>query len=190
MARNPKQWRAYRQLVNEGLRDDNAGLNRFAARFSMARQLVDVRFTDLKADSAAGYTEGLRVALAYSALETLEKAISGQVGGTAIGSHELGERFRNRQCTRLRLLLIGNLEGATLITRLEDLTADPRADDVRPVAQGLRHLVFHGAFTPHGFGVAQSNYIRKFTADLAVAVLAQTEDRFASWVVAGGNSSS
>ncbi|MDQ1247397.1 MAG: hypothetical protein QG597_1767 [Actinomycetota bacterium] len=186
MSRNPTAWRQYRRLVSAGTLTENSGLNRFAARFSMAHQLTDVSFTNLRPEVAKGYTEGLRVALGYSALESLEAALKGQLDATSVSSVDLAGRFRHDRAGRLRLLLLENLTNKSLLGRIERLYGNPDEADVRCVAQGLRHLVFHGIFTPHGAGFDRSIQIRTFVSDLAVAMLSATDARFTQWVATHG----
>jgi hypothetical protein len=184
VARNPTSWRRFHELVRAGVipGDRAPGFNRFAARYSMARQLVTVEFTDLRPAAASGYTEGLRVALAYSALESLERSISGRPGGTHAPSPELARDFREARSAPLRESLNASLINKKLSQRLQALLDDDVQDDVRPIAEGLRHLVFHGVYTPHGAGLARSGHLRKFTGALSVVVLDRVDEVFTNWV--------
>lgn len=182
----PTAWKRYRDLVKAGVLLEDGNVNRFAARYRMASKLESVHFSGFSDATSAGYTEGLRVALAYSALESLEAVASSDRRRPekvlTVVSPALSSAFRSTQCARLREQLDQRLDGKDLPRRLRDLTQDLNVEDVRPVAEGLRNLVVHGLFTPEGSGFSRSVAIRTFIAALAREVTASTDRHFSSWL--------
>lgn len=180
----PTDWKRYRGLVQAGVLDEDGNLNRFAARYRMASKLEGVRFTGFSATTQAGYTEGLRVTLAYSALEALESVVQSLGRGVIVDSPTLADVFRSQRCSRLRTHLDLLLADKKLKARICELE-DESVTDVRPVAQGLRVVVAHGSFSPDGSGLSRSRTTHKFVADLAQEVIASTDRHFTAWLPPG-----
>ena len=72
--------------------------------------------------------------------------------------------------------------GKTLTARMERLLSETDYVDVRPAAQKMRHLVFHGVYTPHAAGAGKSVSLRALINDLAGEVMTAADLRFTSWV--------
>ena len=148
----------------------------------MASGMRSVNYPGMGRATAEGYSVALRVALAYTALEAWEKAR--ELGKqTAVDDPELAEEFRGRGLVRLRAHLVtasrSGLRGrVTLVVDSEEVT------DVRPLAEALRNVVFHGDFTPGGAGLARSVAARGWTRQLSQAVLDTVETDFEAWVAA------
>lgn len=184
MRHYPTAWKTYRVYVADGSLPEDGDFNRYAARYRVASKLQEVRFTDLAEATARGYTEALRVALAYSALEALETAVAASSKRPAITVHSpaLAAAFRADRCGKLRDLLQAQLDNKGLKTRLVDLARGDHGDDVRPVVEGIRHLVFHGVFTPGGAGTSRSKWSQDFLAGLGREVLDSTDQHFTAWL--------
>lgn len=155
-----------------------AGLARFNARFNLASSFEGVTLVGVSERTAHAYSSGIRVALAYSALEALDSALEKRVARTRLSDEGLARRYRSRTCDGLRGLLEESTHASQVQSQLLVLATDPDADDVMPVAAAVRHLVFHGDFTAHGSGAAQSAAVRKFLDDLADALIARADDQF------------
>lgn len=185
MSHYPSAWKTYRGHVTSGVLPNDGHFNRFAARYRAASQLRGVSFAGISEATAAGYTEALRVALAYSALDALETATGSNSRQPAITVHTpvLAAAFRTRRCDKLRDFLQGNLGNKTLQERLAVLAGSDSATDVRPIVEGMRHLVFHGVFTPGGSGLGRSSWLRTFIADLAQEALDSIDQHFSAWLI-------
>jgi len=188
MGMNPKAWGRYRSLVREGMAPESAEANRFRARFRMAGDVTTVLFQTTSEATGLGYACGLRVALAYSALETLERAVRSESGGsiakTPIEDSSLAERLRAQHMRKLAVLLQQEKapRGKLLDGLITDFFAVGGDANVRPIAEKVRHLVFHGAFTAHGAGIVSGRQ-RQVLDDLAAAILAAADDRFTGWTI-------
>lgn len=178
----PTAWRAYQSAVKAGQLPANAAVNRFGARYRMARQLRTVRFVELSPALQDGYTAGLRLALAYSALEALEHALDKTIGDTRIDSSELADKIRDPRSARLHDALLSESTARGLRNKIETLLRTPDATDVRPVAARIRHLVFHGEFTPHGAGLSRAPGTLRLLNDLGDAVFRTADTRFTAWM--------
>ena len=97
----PAGWRQWRRLLADGEYAEYQALNRFAARFRMARGMGAINYPGMGRGTAEGYSVALRVALAYTALEAWEKAM-GLGKQTVIDDEGLAGDFRSAELTRLR----------------------------------------------------------------------------------------
>lgn len=174
---NTSSWNRYIQSRGKAERPDGA-FARFNARFNLATSFEGVALTDISERTAQAYSSGIRVALAYSALEALDSALGKRIARTRMSDESLARRYRSRTCGALRELLEESTQASQVQHQLQVLAADQHADDVMPVAAAVRHLVFHGDFTAHGSGAAQSAGVRKFLDDLADALIARADDHF------------
>lgn len=174
---HPRAWSRYVQALGKTAKPD-AGLARFNARFHLATSFEGVLLDGVAERTAEAYSSGIRVALAYSALEALDSALGKRIARVRLTDAELARRYRSQTCKTLRALLDESSQSAHLQSQLKILGADPEVDDVMPVAAAVRHLVFHGDFTAHGSGAAQSVGVRTFLDDLAGALLLRADDQF------------
>lgn len=174
----PREWRRYTTWLKAEGQVIDAGLARFAARYRVAFTLTSLEFNGLGPAAAAGYTAALRAALAYSALEAFDQALFGRAGATRIQSTQVAHAFASHRAARLQGLLASELTKKKLKERLTELAEGKAGDDVTALAEGVRHLVFHGDFTAYGAGAAQSRSVRTLLDDLAVATLLAADDAF------------
>ena len=174
---HPRVWNRYVRALGKTAKPDT-GLSRFNARYNLATSFDGVTLTDVSERTAEAYSSGIRVALAYSALEALDSALGKRIARARLTDAELARRYRSRTCKTLRALLDESSQSAHLQSQLKSLGVDPKVDDVMPVAAAVRHLVFHGDFTAHGSGAAQSVGVRSFLDDLAGALLLRADHQF------------
>ena len=161
--------------------------SRFAARYRMARDLESVTFRSLATSTSAGYAAGLRVGLAYSALESFEFLASDSTRlkkFVQVGDEEVASQLRSPRLARLVAFIQAENENKRLHTRIAEFLDDPTDVNVRPVAEKIRHLVFHGAFTAHGSGAVTKTATSTLNA-LSDAVLRSTDAHFTLWVSRG-----
>lgn len=178
----PTDWKRYCSLVRAGALPAEGSVNRFAARYRMASKLESVHFLDYSDVTSAGYTEGLRVALAYSALETLEAIAYKGKKVITVDSPSLSDTFRTARTAKMRGLLDALVTNRGVKDSLKQLVDDHKVVDLRPVAEGFRVLMFHGLFTPYGSGVAKSVTTLKFMTSLSREVINSTDQHFTRWL--------
>ena len=178
---NPTAWAEYIAALPSRDAIDKQ-LARFRARYRLAGSLESVTFIGYGHATADGYTAALRVGLAYSALETLES--SGRVGERAVAvlDADLRDRYLSQRLTKLRGWIQGEKFNGKLQQRLDALVAGG-IDDVRSLAEAIRHKTFHGGLSAHGTGVATSKTTLAFLDDLAQAVLAASDREFSRLVM-------
>lgn len=173
---NASCWSRYISSLGEA--GPTSALARFNARFNLATSFEGVTLAGTSERTAQAYSSGIRVALAYSALEALDSALGKRVARARMPDEALARTYRSRTCDGLRELLGGATHASQVQAQLRHLTDVQDADDVMPVAAAVRHLVFHGDFTAHGSGAAQSAGVRKFLDDLAAALILRADDQF------------
>lgn len=156
-------------------------LNVFAARFSMARGLPDFEFDGLGKAASASYHISLRIGLAYSALESLERAINcpNQI---QIRSEQISESFRSDLFCQFfeTLRTKGDVQDGER-KKLNNFLSG-QSDDLRPIVYAIRNLMFHGSLTAYGLGLASSIKRRKILDDLFFEVMLATNNRFTLYV--------
>jgi hypothetical protein len=156
-------------------------LNVFAARFSMARGLPDFDFDGLGRAASASYHIALRIGLAYSALESLEKAINCR-NQIEIESEQISAAFRSDLFKQFfeTLLHQGDVQDGERKKLNNFLTK--KSEDLRPIVYAIRNSMFHGSLTAHGLGLASSIKRRKILDDLFTEVMLATNNRFTLYV--------
>lgn len=174
---NASSWQRYIRSLGKAGQPESA-FARFNARFNLATSFEGVTLTGVSERTAQAYSSGIRVALAYSALEALDSALGKRIARTRLSDEGLARRYRSRTCESLRGLLEESTHASQVQSQLLALATDPDGEDVMPVAAAVRHLVFHGDFTAHGSGAAQSAGVRTFLDDLADSLISQADDQF------------
>jgi hypothetical protein len=150
---------------------------RFCARYSLASALKGVTLKGVSGPTAEAYSSALGVALAYSSLESLNKATHRRGAQHVIGDEALARRYRSTSLSKLRFHLESTADSVSLRARLAAVS-DLDDDDVMPVAKALRHAVFHGDFTAYGAGAAKSKTVRNFLDNLKEALLLTADVQF------------
>ena len=154
-------------------------------------------FEGLAADTSRGYEDILRAAMAYSALEILQKGITqyssdSGAGSSLSGFHsiavvstQLAQDYREPGCDRLRSGLQDHLYDASLKTELADLAQS--GDNVTGLAKALRHLAFHGVFSPGTIRYSPRGsraVVQRVLGGLHQETLRAVNEHFTSWVEA------
>lgn len=160
-------WKRYTDHCKKQGIEIDPGLARFAARYSLAISVDGVTFSGLSKSTSDGYSAALRVGMAYSALEAFEKAVGKGSKRVRVISVELARNLRTETLTRLRKLLLAELDSPKLRNAVESVFTSPSEIDVTSVVAGIRHLFFHGNLSAHGARLAQSAQAKKFLNDLA-----------------------
>ena len=159
--------------------DTCAKLNRFRARYELARRFRSIDAEGYSSEILRGYSVGIKLLLAYTAADHLGEAIKNKVSEWSIVDPNLADALRKTlQTTEENSGQF--LSQPTLKARFDSFM-NSETDDVRIAATVLRVMVAHGAFTPNGTGA-----LRKTGAlavdQLAGVLLAQCADRFNCWL--------
>jgi hypothetical protein len=151
----PDEWNKYCKRVR---RKDVSALtnwNRFAARYRAASSFSNAEFWNVSKEVARGYSNAIKLLLAYSAFEAACKA-AGKDHNKVILSSEIGIYKQ----ARIKLLKAFGLFSESdfpirqalngkLAKRVDDFFLS-KTDNLQPVAASLRHLFAHGIWTPVG----------------------------------------
>ncbi len=151
-------------------------LYRSYARLRVAKRFDGVRLRGLSATLVAGYSAGVRLLLAYSAAESMGRAIGRPVTTWSIRNAGIVATLR-RISADLKDWPIG------LNDHVKEQLADfvrEHNDNVRIPATALRHLMAHGHFAPAGKIALRKKEIEA-VEKLSGALISETERRFASW---------
>jgi hypothetical protein len=136
----------------------NPLIAKFAARYRFAGQLNSIEILGASEASQSAYLISLRLALAYSALETLISALQLK-GSIAITSPELASEFRSLRLGKFRSFLEEHSRPGVIARRLARLITTPHDSDVLPVVEATRHLMFHGVMNPTAAGLTTKTSI-------------------------------
>jgi hypothetical protein len=153
-------------------------LARFAARYRVATTLTGLQFSGLGKDAELGYTSAFRCGLAYSALETLDRALGARRRVTPIVSPEVAKALTLAPAKKLMAMLAAELDDGRLVERVGAIAEGRESSDVAALAAGVRHVVFHGGFTAYGSGAARSVSVRSLLQQLSEATLRAADERF------------
>ena len=178
---NPRDWHRYTKSIKDGTISTSKELNRFAARYRIGTSLKSIDFSEVSVNTSQGYLVALRLALAYSTLETLEMSIDKKVGFTGVMNPEIAEKIRLLGRKKFLPLLLAEIDNKKLIIKVERFTRE-ESDDIRTIAQAVRHLTFHGTLTPHGSGLTQSIGLRKALDKSSEEIYRTVDQRFSDWL--------
>ena len=190
----PESWASFNQFLkslDEPCREKVRGsFPRFQARYRAARSM-EITFDGYATeDTPAGYVAILKCGMAYSVLESLEKSIgaSSCIPGpiycqeVRVESSKLANYFREAGSKQLRNALSKHLKKASLREKIKDLESS--GNDVRPLAEGIRHLAFHGISTPGTIGYRRKGKnasVAELLDELPGVVLDATDSHFTRW---------
>lgn len=160
---NPSHWKVFCKWRREhealGLPEhiSLSDLNRFAARYRLARAFNGIDATGYAKDTLASYGAVMRTFLAYSALEQFHKAVNPTVGkqhltqrwaGMATGPAE-----NLRDADEIIQFLIKTVGHDKLRAKLIAFKSG-ETDNCLIVATALRHAVAHGFMSVHPDGTS------------------------------------
>jgi hypothetical protein len=147
----PPGYGRYQALLRTLDHQPNPLIAKFAARYRFAGQLNSIEILGSSEASQRAYLFSLRLALAYSALETLVSALYLK-GSIAIRAEDLSHQFKGVRLAKFRGFLLAHSREAT-VRQLEKLINNPRDKNVLPVVEATRHLMFHGVMNPTAAGL-------------------------------------
>ena len=133
-------------------------LARYATRYKMAGQLEQVVLLDHSAEAQALYLHAMRIAFAYSALESLEKH-----QGKSINIKNLEIANKLRLCSKKTREFFVTESRKKLSNSLQKFFISKNDSDLKPFITALRHSMFHGQFNPHASGLNSKKGISLLT---------------------------
>lgn len=153
----------------------------FYARYRFACNFESIMVSGMNSKTLAIYGLITKIAFAYSSLEHLENSIGVQ-GKPGIYATDIARKIRvvmpkGVAQVKERMPLAAGLE-----SRLNDFFIDSSNSDVRPVIEQFRHSLFHGKFTPTGWGLKGVNKDLELFQSLAQVTLRQADQTFTKWV--------
>jgi hypothetical protein len=178
---NPKSWHKFVSAVDTGILSANSGLNRFAARYKVAYAFKAVEFDKLNAKTSDAYFIAFKLSLAYSALESLEKCEVLKSNRIRIVNPDIASKFRSQEGYFLLNFLRLETSNKKLLKNLTEFITG-ECDDLRVIAETVRHLTFHGILTANGAGISKSVKLQKTLVRLIEEVFAQINLEFSIWV--------
>jgi hypothetical protein len=173
-----KDWADYINQLDG--RQPNPKLSTFYARYNFAINFVDIEVNGMAHRTLSVYSAVTKLAFSYAALESIEGSL--KLGNLArIEASDLAAKaravmpkgisgFENR-------MYLNNVLKERLITLFEDETSS----DVRPLVEQFRHSLFHGKFTPSGWGLKGGQVSLELLEGLAQVTLRKADDTFTQW---------
>jgi len=175
VSNNLTAWSEYVDSVDQRIQKRAARVN---ARYVMARRFRHATFDGGSAKLQSGYSVLIKVGLAYSALEALEKLT--EIENSAIHEPDVAFELQQPKFVKLLVGVNADLSNKKLIAKIVQISSG-ESTDVRPLAQGLRHLVFHGEATVNGLGL--NGDVEDVLRDLADVILEFLDEAFNDCVV-------
>lgn len=174
----PTSWSAYNAKAKRASEIKHPKLNVFATRYSLARGLPSVQFSGFAEDTSDGYSAALRLAFAYTALESA----LGEKERTAVVAAALVAEFRDPKQAKFLQALIEHQSVRDGLRSHLLAFADGGDDNLRWIAYAIRNLMFHGSLTAAALQLNASKRRRNLLNDLAVAVLDAADEHFTRYV--------
>lgn len=147
---NPEGFREYVRTCKAAGKSPNVKIARFASRYKMARQIKGITLDGYSQTTSEIYATSLRISLGFSALECLESLM--KPTPLSIKSEALAEKLRADQFSKLKRFLIQESD-TSLKNQLQNAFNSKRNIDLLPAIRAIRHVTFHGQFTPTGAGL-------------------------------------
>ncbi|KGA18103.1 hypothetical protein GM50_9665 [freshwater metagenome] len=178
---NPKSWHKFVLAVESGKLSGNSGLSRFAARYKVASSLKAIEFDKLNVKTAEAYFLAFKLSLAYSSLESLENCEILNTKHIRVENSEIASELRKKENIHLLNFLLSETTSKKLRMRLSEFSSG-ECNDLRIIAESIRHLTFHGILTANGSGIAKSARLQKLLAKLTDEVFIQINLEFSNWL--------
>lgn len=178
---NPKSWHKFVSAVDSGILTSNSDLSRFAARYKIASAFKSLEFDNLSIKTSDAYSIAFKLSLAYSALEALEKCDIIETKYVQIENDFIASQFRSKKCVHLIEFLRLEIRNKKLLRNLDEFSSG-HSNDLRVIAESVRHLTFHGILTANGAGITKSATLQNALTDLIEEVFGQINLEFSNWV--------
>jgi len=152
----PDRWKEYVASLKKEGKEPAQEWAIFAARYRVAGNYCSASFFSLSEKTAKGYSEAIRLLLAYSAFEAACNASGRKPNECPVPSEEgfpkearilLQKAFNKTPEAEFPLRHALNPE--RLAGKI-DAFLEGKEHNLQPIASALRHLFAHGIWTPHG----------------------------------------
>lgn len=180
---DPSSWRKFVTLKSSYSASEFAAFSRYRARYKLAQGLDSITVEGMAQATVESYFVALRVTLAYTALESLEKALS--VGpGTQVIDEKLLEQLLDKRNSEMCQALLESIDPDNHPREREKFRKllDGESKNLRSAAYAIRNLMAHGVLTANRLGLDKSKARRQLLNDLADCVLAAADKRFTKCV--------
>lgn len=168
-------FKSKRKSANDG--DTRKQLYRFAYRYRLAKSFEGMKASNV-GKTLAGYDAILKVFLAYTAYEVLNKTAKSLnvkiTSASAKSDEKLVERLRKND--KLKKYIVESNTEYWLKEKI-DLTLNGNSNDIAPICSALRHIFAHGELTPSPIGITTKGEC-KLLFDLADALLTYCDNIF------------
>lgn len=150
-------------------------LNRFAARFRLAKSYEGLIMKDYPDASISAYGSVFGLFLTYSAFEELYKALNSPnkviVDEWAINDEIIAQKLR--KSPKIITFIQEKVDSTKLRSRIQQFH-DKEHDNILVIAQAVRHLVAHGIMSIHS-GNVKPNTVQNFCDLLTHSVQEKTQ---------------
>ncbi|BAQ61282.1 hypothetical protein GM3708_1688 [Geminocystis sp. NIES-3708] len=150
-------------------------LNRFAARFRLAKSYEGLIMKDYPDASTLAYGSVFGLFLTYSAFEQLYKALGSPnrviVREWAINDETIAKKLR--KSTKILSFIEKKVDSDQLRSRIKQFNQKEH-NNILVIAQAVRHLVAHGMMSIHS-GNVKPNTVKNFCDLLTYAVEEKTQ---------------
>lgn len=190
---NPSYWTIYLKQCEHFGETRHPELAGFAARYRLAKAFTDMNAPGIGKETLAIYNAAMNVSLSFTALERLEKAID-QFSKNRLHRHPVivpifHDAIVQGDFDELLEAIKSTSEAPHRkwnVEHLEAMRASSEAN-LRPLAEGIRNMMFHGTFTPTSSGLRANKKTVTLLNMLAAEVLASANDEFTLWVKIHGD---
>ena len=131
----------------------------FFARYRLLKEFSSVEFHSIKGYTARGYESALKLGLAHTALESLQKARPGS-HALPVKNKEAARLVRKLRGSQFEEFLVKTSTAPALKKRLGQMFASQNIMDLTPLIEATRNSVFHGSFTPYSAGFTKNAEVR------------------------------
>jgi hypothetical protein len=180
MAKLPSSYLKYIKFCDEhGLPRDER-VTAFAARYKLAASFEGVNFSGYSPNTSEAYAVGMKIALAYSALDQLESAIL-EKDHPEIYFEDATKFLVSPRYEMLRQFLHSQIDKKyrqeQFISYIEN-----SGSNIRPFLEQIRHSVFHGSWNAGATGLGDAPAKRAELFELADEILAFANNQFSGWM--------
>lgn len=154
----------------------------FHARYNFAANFQSITVNHMAAKTQEVYAAITKIGFAYSALEHIEHSL---------GIHDKPSICARDLAEKARIIMPRGSAGFSskmdinhsLKLRLDSFFGDDSISDVRSVVELLRHSLFHGKFTPTGWGLRGGSEGLEMLQGLAQVTLRAADETFTNWFI-------
>jgi hypothetical protein len=173
-----KSWSDYITYL-EG-KNPNSQFATFYARYKFAYNFEGLKVSDMASRTLDMYSLVTKIAFSYAALENLEKTL--KLGHEArINAADLARHARQVMPHGASKLETRMYLSDALKSRLDELFRNHLSSDVRPLVEQFRHSLFHGKFTPTGWGLKGGESSIELLQGLSQVTLRKADETFTHW---------